>query len=185
MGKLKALLPWRGSTLIEHQIESLQRAGVVEVVVVVGHMGKAVEARVKGSFGVVTVANPDYRQGKTTSIRAGLKALSPDAQGILILAVDQPRPARILESLIQVHLEGNSLITGPLYRGRSGHPLIFSRRLLPELMSITEEGQGLREITHRHRENIYRLEVDSPLVTVDINSPEDLREAERLSDDLE
>ena len=37
MGQLKALLPWRGATLIEHQVASLFEGGVDRIVVVVGH----------------------------------------------------------------------------------------------------------------------------------------------------
>ena len=180
MGRLKALLPWQDSTLVEYQVESLQRAGVAEVVLVVGHRWDEVEAPVKGKPGVKTVVNPDYRQGKTTSIKAGLRHLSSTVQGILVLAVDQPRPPHILESLIKAHQERAALITCPVYRGHTGHPLIFASSLLPELMAITEEAQGLREGTHRHSEDTHRLEVDSPIVLVDVNSPEDLREAQRL-----
>ncbi|MBI4281888.1 MAG: nucleotidyltransferase family protein [Chloroflexi bacterium] len=180
MGRLKALLPWQGSTLVEYQVESLQKAAVEEVVLVVGHRGDEVETPVKGKPGVKTVVNPDYRQGKTTSIKAGLRHLSISVQGILVLAVDQPRPSHILESLIKAHQEQAALITCPVYRGHTGHPLVFASSLLSELMAITEEGQGLREVTRRHTEDTYRLEVDSPIVTVDVNSPKDLREAQRL-----
>ena len=180
MGRPKPLLPWRGTTLVEYQVHSLQQAGVAEVVLVVGYRGDDVEARVRGKPGVKVVTNPDYRQGKTTSIKAGLKAVSPNAQGILLVAVDQPRPPHILESLLKAHQEQAALITCPAYRGRTGHPLIFAFSLLPELSAITEEGQGLKEVTHRYSNDTYRLEVDSPIVTVDVNSPEDLREAERL-----
>ena len=180
MGRLKALLPWQDLTLVEYQILSLQRAGVGEVVLVVGHRGDEVAAPVKGKPGVKAVTNPDYRQGKATSVKTGLRHFSTSAQGILVLAVDQPRPAHILESLVKAHLEGTALITCPMYHGHTGHPLIFASSLLPELMAITEEGQGLREVTHRHSEDTYRVKVDSPIVTVDVNSPEDLREAQRL-----
>ncbi len=180
MGRLKALLPWQDLTLVEYQIQSLQRAGVAEVVLVVGHRGDEVEAPVKGKPGVKAVANPDYRQGKATSVKTGLRHLSSSTQGILVLAVDQPRPPHILEALIKAHVEGTALITCPVYHGHTGHPLIFAASLLPELLAITEEGQGLREVTHRHSEDTYRMEVDSPIVTVDVNSPDDLRQAERL-----
>ena len=180
MGRLKALLPWQDLTLVEYQVQSLQRAGVAEVVLVVGHRGDEVEAPVKGMPGVKAVANPDYRQGKATSVKTGLRHLSSSIQGILVLAVDQPRPPHILESLIKAHLERGALITCPVYRGHTGHPLIFASGLLPEMLAITEEGQGLREVTHRHSGETYRMEVDTPIVTVDVNSPEDLQEAQRL-----
>ncbi|MDP6102064.1 MAG: nucleotidyltransferase family protein [Dehalococcoidia bacterium] len=177
MGRLKALLPWQGVTLVEYQVQSLQRAGVAEVVMVVGHRGGEVEAPVKGMPGVTTVVNPDYKQGKTTSIKAGLRNISSSAVGILVLAVDQPRPAQVVESVIKAHLEQGALVTYPVYSGHGGHPIVFSASLLPKLLAITEGGQGLREVTLRHRESTYKLQVDSPIVTVDVNSPEDLQEA--------
>ena len=180
MGRLKALLPWQDSTLVEYQVQSLQRVGVAEVVLVVGHRGDEVAAPVQGTPGVEVVVNPDYVRGKATSVKTGLRHLSSSTQGILVLAVDQPRPPHILESLVKAHLEGVALITCPVYRGHTGHPLIFASSLLPEMLAITEEGQGLREVTHRHSNETYRMEVDSPIVTVDVNSPEDLQEARKL-----
>ena len=184
MGRLKALLPWRDKTLIAYQVESLQEAGVDQAVVVVGHRWEEVEAPVRGLPGVDTAVNLDYLQGKTTSIKAGLRRVSPSAQAILVLAVDQPRPVGILKSLIDVHLERDNLITCPEYGGHRGHPFIFSARLMPELIAITEEGQGLREVVDRYREDTYRMEVDNPIVTADMNSPDDLKEAERLFEAL-
>ena len=131
------------------------------------------------------MVNPDYIQGKATSVKAGLRHISASTRGILVLAVDQPRPANILEALVAAHLEGTALITCPVYRGHTGHPLIFAASLLPEMLAITEEGQGLREVTHRHSKDTHRMDVDSPIVTVDVNSPEQFREAERMFEGVE
>ena len=177
MGRLKALLPWQGATLIEYQVGSLLSAGVAELVVVVGHRGDEVGAPIAGRQGVTTVVNPDYRQGKTTSIKAGLSAISANATAILVLAVDQPRPPDILRAVIEAHEARSPLITSPVYGGRGGHPMIFDARLLPELSAITEEGEGLREVTRRYASDIYRLEMDDPVVRVDVNTPENLQAA--------
>lgn len=177
MGRLKALLPWQGATLIEYQVGSLLDAGVSQLVVVVGHRGDEVGAPIAGRSDVTTVENPDYRQGKTTSIKAGLRALSPDATAILVLAVDQPRPPDVLRTVIESHLARSPLITSPVYGGRGGHPMIFDTSLLPELAAITEESEGLREVTRRHASDIYKLELDDPVVRVDVNTPEDLQAA--------
>ena len=180
MGRLKALLPWQGATLIEYQVASLLDAGVSQLVVVVGHRGDEVGAPIVGRAGVTTVENPDYRQGKTTTIKVGLRAISPDAAAILVLAVDQPRPRDILRTVIEAHLARSPLITSPVYDGRGGHPMIFDVELLPELAAITEESEGLREVTRRHASDIYKLELDDPVVRVDVNTPEDLQAAQPL-----
>ena len=83
MGRLKALLPWRGQTLLEHQVSALRDGGADRVIVVLGHRADELRPLVERNQGVTWTLNPDYRQGKTTSIKAGLSALPifPPPQG--------------------------------------------------------------------------------------------------------
>ena len=176
MGRPKALLDWHGVTLVEYQTASLLSAGVAEVVVVLGHQHELIDSYVKGTA-VRHVVNHEYRQGKTTSIKAGLRAVNAKAEGILLLAVDQPRPPEIISTIIDAHLGTEALITSPRHRGRGGHPLIFSLRLRAELESISEEKQGIREVLGAHRGEVNEVEIDDPVVLLDLNSPEAYEEA--------
>ena len=176
MGRPKPLLPWHGVTLLEYQIRTLTDAGVAQVVVVLGHQAELFAPYAKGP-GVRSVVNPQYRLGKTTSIKAGLQSIAPDADGILLLAVDQPRTKEIISTLIRAHLESDALIISPRYQGHGGHPLIFSFSLKEELERISEERQGLREVFQAHRGHISEVELDDPLVRLDINTPEDYEAA--------
>ena len=169
MGRPKPLLPWHDVPLVEYQTTSLLDAGVAEVVVVLGHQHETAAAHVMGP-GVRYVVNHHYRQGKTTSIKAGLKDVRPDAEGILLLAVDQPRPAEIISTVIDAHLRSNALITSPRYRGHGGHPLIFSHLLRADMAAITEEGQGIREVLQAHSGEVNEVECDDPIVRLDLNS---------------
>ena len=180
MGVLKPLLPWNGQPLIEYQIESLRQAGSSEIVVVVGHRGYEVVKQLKPRSFVTTVHNPNHLMGKTTSIISGLVNVSSSAKGIMILAVDQPRPVHIVERIVRAHLDKSPMITMPFYRGHGGHPMIFDSSLLEELKSITEQGQGLREITNRYIELTNKVEFSNPVVTLDLNTPHDLSKAQSL-----
>ena len=176
MGRPKPLLPWRGRTLVESQIQSLLEAGANEVIVVLGHEAEEVAPYLSGKA-VRDVMNPLYKEGRTSSIRAGLKAVSPDATDIVIMAVDQPRTPQIVSDVINAHLEAGALLTSPRYRGRGGHPLIFSACLLPELGRISEKNQGLREVFERHRAEINEVVFDDPAIRLDLNTPEAYNEA--------
>ena len=137
MGSLKALLPWQGSTLLAYQIASLRQAGVEPVVVGLGHQAGRLKPEVEGKDGVFWRVYPDYRQGNTTSIKAGLNALDPGRpSAILILNVDQPRSAETIGSLLLQHRQGGRSITIPRYRGMGGHPLVLDSALLEDLKSI-------------------------------------------------
>ncbi len=179
MGQLKALLPWDGGTLLEYQVRTLASAGTSEVIVVLGHDAGTIFPYVR-SMQVKTAFNPQYRLGKTTSIKTGLGDVSPQAQGVLLLAVDQPRPLNVVRDLIQAHQETATQITAPRYQGHGGHPIIFSLALKPELERITEEKQGVREVMEAHKDGIHWVEVDDPVVRLDINDMESYQRAKAL-----
>ena len=178
MGELKALLPWQGSTLLEQQTAALLEAGVDRVVVVLGHRASELEAKLKGKDRVSCTVNPDYLQGKTTSLKAGLRAIEEFEPGvILILNVDQPRKPETIRELLQHHLAGDSLITIPTFKGKGGHPIAIAAELLPEVASIEEESEGLKAVTRRHENSTARVELGTPEVLWDLNTPEDYQKA--------
>ena len=176
MGEPKALLPWSGTTLVEYQIACLTDGGVSEVLVVLGHRAEDVTPIVRSTQARL-VLNPAYRLGRATSIKAGLREIGPDADAILLLAVDQPRTAEIVSTVIRAHIGRRALITSPRHRGRGGHPLIFSVSLRNELEAISEERQGVREVFRAHRGEVAEVEVDDPMVTLDLNTRDDYERA--------
>ena len=179
MGLPKPLLRWAGATLIEHQIAILVEAGAAQVVVVLGHAAEIVVPHVRGA-GVQHVLNPDYRLGKATSVKAGLRAVDAGAESILLLAVDQPRTVALITAIVDAHVSGDALLTSPRYMGHGGHPLIFSAELRGDLERITEESEGIRAVFRAHREEVNALEIDDAMVRLDLNTPEAYKQAKAL-----
>jgi molybdenum cofactor cytidylyltransferase len=180
MGQLKALLPWQGVSLLAHQVSALKEAGVDHIIVVLGHRSHELQPMLEDQAGVTTVLNPDYLQGKTTSIKAGVGILSQDKiAALLILNVDQPRSAKTIHDLLESHRSGDALITVPTYRGKGGHPIVLSPSLIPELLSINEETQGMKAVVQRHRDQTQKVEMEGPEVLWDLNTPEQYQEAIR------
>ena len=176
MGGPKALLPWRGTTLLNYQVSTLRQAGLSPIIVVLGHGAQELEPHLKGAPGVKLVFNPRYRRGKTTSIKAGLEVLcASEMEAILVLNVDQPRTLETIAAIVGEHRRNAPLITIPTYRGKSGHPVVFSVALLEELMEISEDTQGLKAVTHGHKEDTRHVEIDSSEVLLDLNTEEDYR----------
>ena len=178
MGRPKPLLAWHGVTLLEYQTRSLIDGGASEVIVVLGHRAEDLTGYITGPS-VTYVVNADYRLGKTTSIKAGVRAAAAEAEGLLFLAVDQPRTSEIVSFVIQAHRDGDNLITSPRYRGRGGHPLVFAASLRRELGAITEETQGVRSVFEAYADDVTRLVLDDPLVRLDVNTPEAYEEAKQ------
>ena len=179
MGKPKPLLTWRGTTLLESQVSCLLEGGVSEVVVVLGHRAAEIARYARGP-NVRWVVNGRYREGKASSVKAGLTAISDGAEAIALLAVDQPRTSELVSQVVNAHVENDALITSPRYRGHGGHPLIFSASLKPELEIISEETQGVREVFRRHSDQVTEVPIDDPLIRLDLNTPEHYEEARLL-----
>ena len=175
-GTLKPLLPWFGATLVERQEEALLRAGVSEAFVVTGHRAEEVRARIRGGR-VHPVFNPRYREGRSTSVKAGRTAVPPDTQAILFLAVDQPRPAGLIRRVLEAHREKTALITCPSHGRRGGHPIVFDASLLEELKAISGEREGVGAVLRAHADRINWVELDTPLARLDLNTPEAYRDA--------
>ena len=183
MGRPKQTLDWLGEPLVVYQTRQLLEVGVGQVVVVLGHEAAVVRPLVEAveDARLTIVFNPDYLEGKTTSIKAGLRAMGSGAASLLLLAADQPRPAALLRRLAEGHQERGALISIPAYRGKHGHPPVFDATLLPELLRITEEGRGVREVIQRHSGAIHEVEVDDPLVLTNLNTREDYERARALA----
>lgn len=177
MGQPKPLLPWGDVPLMRYQVEALAEAGAGPIVVVLGPSTTGAEACLQGMDGVKAVVNHRAPEGKTTSVRLGVSQVDEDAEGILLLAVDQPRTASIIRRVIDAHVAGDALITHPTYGGRGGHPIVFHASLATELLAVTEERQGIREVVSRHMERLQRVELNDPMVRLDLNTLDDYHAA--------
>ena len=179
MGSPKALLDWFGKSLIQWQVDTLITAGVNDVVVVLGHLHDTISSSVKGS-NIYKVVNQDYKEGKTGSIKAGLKIVGEKVSHVMLISVDQPRPKKLIRLLIDEHLRNKALITAPRFEGHGGHPVIYSIGLKADLEKISEANMGVRQIMSQHRSEIQWVKIDSSVATLDLNTPEAYQKAKSM-----
>ena len=176
MGRPKQLLPWGGTTLLAWQVGQMREAGVDEVVVVLGHA--AVEVRPAVPPEARVVVNDAYKEGRASSLRCGAQAVSDDAGAVLVLSVDQPRPASLSRRLIKRWREKKGApIVSPRFPRRFGHPVLVDGSLLGELRAVDEATLGLRAVIDRHAAKAEALPVEDDRVDVDLNTPADYEAA--------
>jgi len=176
MGQPKALLDWGGEPLLSYEVRQLREAGVDEVIVVLGAGADEIHRRIRRADCRVML-NPRFQMGRAGSLQIGAKASNRDAEAILIMNVDQPRPADFLRQLIAAHNQ-ESAATLPSSNGQHGHPVVVSGRLRVELLEARDEDEGLKGILHAHDGELADVACDD-LCQVDINSPDDYEAAKR------
>ncbi len=167
MGQPKLLLPVLGKPLLLHVVDHATAAGFAETLVVVGYQADALR-ELLSSRPVRIVENPNYALGQSTSLRAGIAALSPQVEAAMILLGDQPLVhSAILKRLMQAWQVTAKPIIAPFYGGERGNPVLFARALFPELLSVTGD-QGGRKILQRHAQEI------EPVPIADADAAQDL-----------
>ena len=169
LGQPKQLLPYRGQTLLRRAAETGLAAGLAPLVVVIGPDPEAMRQELSG-LPVQIVENPCYLEGQSTSMRAGLAALPPTTNAVVMLLVDLPAvDASVVRELVDAWGASGWPIVRPTYKGLSGNPVLFEARFFPEL-AATEGDEGGRAVLRAHTGDVYLLPVDNPGVLHDVDT---------------
>src|SRR5262245_20131192 len=178
MGTQKLLLPFADQTVIAHVADQVIKSPIRQVLVVTAEQSEQIETALKGKR-LSIVINPDFEGDMLSSIRCGLRAL-PACEAVMILLGDQPAiRSELVGEMIRIYETSNASIIVPTYRGKRGHPILFSSRYCDEVQKKFE-GSGLRGLLSAHPEQVHEMKVDDEGVLADMDNPADYaRETER------
>jgi molybdenum cofactor cytidylyltransferase len=122
------------------------------------------------------VHNPDFADGLGGSVKAGISAVPAEADGAVVCLGDMPQvDAALIDQLIAAFdPEKGALAVVPVFDGRRGNPVLWSRRFFPDLMAI-EGDIGARHLIGRYSEAVVEVPVTGNGALVDVDTPEALR----------
>jgi molybdenum cofactor cytidylyltransferase len=165
-----------GVPMLARAVNAALASVASSVTVVLGHEAEKAEALLAGRR-VNIVRNPDYAQGMSTSLRAGLGALPPGAEAVVVLLADMPRVnATHVDRLIAAFDPGNPSIVVPMQGGRRGNPILWPREFFAEMQAVSGD-QGARELLVANAARIVSVNLDDA-IHADIDTPDDLRRAQ-------
>jgi molybdenum cofactor cytidylyltransferase len=179
MGRPKALLPINGETFIERIVSAFAQSRVGKIVVVLGHEPEPIREKLV-TLPVKVVLNPDYPKGQLSSLIVGLESLESTRREEAIEAafvhlVDHPFiTSALIDRMIESLLHSQKLIVVPTYKGKRGHPVLFSAKLFPELLRAPPD-EGAKFVVHAHEADILEVQTEDEGVIVDIDTPEAYR----------
>lgn len=169
----KLLAQVDGMPIVRRAAETLLDAAVEETVVIVGHDEDAVRDALSG-LPVSFQFNPDYAEGQSTSVRAGVEAARErDWDGTVFALGDMPfvSPATVDALLDRYAGEGESIVAAA-HDEKRGNPVLFGATHYETLADVHGD-MGGRRLIEEH-EDVALVETDDPGVTRDIDYEADL-----------
>ena len=172
MGQPKMLMPWGKSTVIQTVISTIQASGVKDILVVTGGAHQQIESLIGQT--VQIIFNGKYAKGEMlSSIQAGLTAKKHEASAALICLGDQPQvQVRSVQRILQEYKETNASIIVPSYQMHHGHSWLVAREHWEAILQM-HTPDSPREFLNRHSRKIHYVDIDSPTILQDLDTPED------------
>ena len=170
----KLLAEIDGKAMLARVLETVTGSQCVKTLLVTGHEADAVGA-LADSFNVPHVHNPDYEQGLSTSLKAGLAALSNDIDGAIVCLGDMPRlKAGTLNSLIAAFnpVEGRAICV-PTHEGKRGNPVLWGRRFFAAMQELAGD-VGAKHLIGEYAELVCEVPTEGSEIFLDVDTPEAL-----------
>jgi molybdenum cofactor cytidylyltransferase len=170
----KLLADIAGSPMVRRVAEVALASRARPVLVVTGHQAGEVRAALAG-LDVGYVANPDYAQGLSTSLKVGIAAVPAAADGALVLLGDMPRiTAGHVDRLIEAFAaEQGRCIVVPVHQGRRGNPVLWPPAFFAEMLEL-EGDAGARKLLAAHADQVREVDLGTDAVFMDVDTPEAL-----------
>jgi molybdenum cofactor cytidylyltransferase len=173
MGSNKMLLELHGESLVRAAVLRAQMSALVPLVVVVGHEEARIREALRGLRCEFTV-NSDFTGPTSTSLHAGLRALPPDVDRVVVMLADMVHttPA-MLRALVRKSMDTDAPLVVSRYGDVNAPPILYRRQLFDELLAWNGEGCGKAVVQAHAGEAAY---LDWPANTLaDVDTPEDFQ----------
>ena len=173
MGRPKQLAELDGRPLLAHVLEAVESSPLDRVVVALGGAADEVLDRVDLGRAEPLVVE-GWAAGMGHVLASALARAGGDWEAVVVLLGDQPLvPGRAVARVVEAWRAGAGPMVTATYDGRPGHPKLFDRRLLPDLLRLTGD-TGARDLLAAHPDRVHRVEVGDLGSDADIDVEADL-----------
>jgi molybdenum cofactor cytidylyltransferase len=171
----KLLMPVDGEPMVRRVAEAAMGASLDPIVVVLGYEAEDVRRALNG-LPLRFVQNPDYAAGMSTSVAAGVGAMSDaSVDGAVILLGDMPwitdGDLTALTSAFAPD-EGRGICV-PMRGRQRGNPVLWGARYFEEL-KVLDGDVGGRHLLAEHDDEVYEVTVPGEGVLMDVDVPQAL-----------
>jgi molybdenum cofactor cytidylyltransferase len=177
MGRPKLTLPWGNTTVLGQVVITLAAADLEDILVVTGGARRELQPildELRRGHRLRRIHNNGYAQGEMlSSLQCGLTSLKPEVEAALVTLGDQPQIQKgTVRRILDVYRQTGKPLIVPSFQMRRGHPWLVSRSLWPDIMRLTYP-QSSRDFLNTQASAIHYLNVETPTVLQDLDTPED------------
>jgi molybdenum cofactor cytidylyltransferase len=179
MGRPKQLAELDGRPLLAHVLATAAVAPLDRVVVALG--GAAAEVLDRVDLGrAEPLVVEGWAEGMGHVLAATLARAGESWAAVVVLLGDQPLvPGAAVARVVEAWRAGAGPVVTATYGGRPGHPKLFDRRLLPDLLRLTGDA-GARDLVAAHPGWVHRVEAGDLGSDADIDVEADLERVGRI-----
>ena len=171
-GGRKQLAVLDGRPLLEHALAAMESAPVAVRFVVLGADAEEIRSGVD-LHGATPLVCPDWEEGQSASLRAGVAAVPDDCEAIVVTLGDQPSIAsRAIAAVVAARGGGFDAVRAT-YDGVPGHPVLIERALFPALRELSGD-TGARDVLRDAR--VREVPCDGLGDSTDVDTPADLQQ---------
>ena len=181
IGESKMFLPLGGKPVLQWVLESALASDLDEVICVTRELNSARRQINVADERLFWLLNYAADRGQSTSVIAGLWAANPASDGVMFLCGDQPLVRlELINALIEKFEDTAAWIVAPKFNGEVRNPILFHRKLFPELIQLTGDHSG-RPLLEKHKRKTALLEWPEEVSFLDIDVPKDYERLKQLA----
>lgn len=173
LGAPKQKLRFNGKSLLQRVTETAVNSVCKPVIVILGAYAEEVQSQLKEQP-VLIYHNLQWQEGMASSIRLGIKMLQqtePGISAVILMVCDQPHVSTILiNGLINKKAATEKQIVASFYNNTLGVPVLFDKKMFPELLSLKGE-EGAKRLLLKHKESL--VSIPFALGSIDIDTAKD------------
>lgn len=181
MGEPKVFMPLGGKPVLQWVLESALASDLDEVICVARELNSARRQIHIVDERLFWLLNYAADRGLSTSVIIGLWAANAASDGVMFLCGDQPlvRP-ELINALIEKFADTSAWIVAPSFKGEVRNPILFHRKLFPELLQLTGD-RGGRPLLDKHKRKTALLEWPEEVSFLDVDVPKDYERLKQLA----
>ena len=128
---------YKKEPLINHSLKTLHQSKVKKVIIVLGHQHKKIKKIVKKNRKNIFILNKDYKKGMASSIKTGLKKISKNDMGFIVVQSDMPFTKKRDINKIYNSIKLKKFLVYVLkFKNKIGNPIGFDISLINKFKNI-------------------------------------------------